>query len=335
MNPELIYSEYRDDALAHQVGAAKYSSFAAMPFRDQDGYNSAAIFKDVVCGASKLANELVKGRAAELRKLRLFDDPKRVDQRPGLATEITEDIVIDILKSHFFIADLTFANPGVLIETGVALGLKPTKQIILLLQGSPSHLHFDIKDNRVINYNDPDGLKKIAEALIATAEEFEKQHELRVKSVTRRLNPSAIKVLWDYGSSNINTSAGTPVALDQTIIDNALHAVSGLKASDPHEWLRRTIDITARFDGACQELVERRLFEMDYKPNLVLSTVYQAGQIATDLGDTWGLHPTPLGLAVIDSLWPFLRRSKATTSRPGFGVRIVRTPPSPPPSSIP
>ncbi len=81
---------------------------------------------------------------------RQFSPPRRIDDEPGVAGVVTEDIVVRILESHLFLADLTFENPGVLLEVGVALGLKPNNQIILILQGSPSALHFDIRNNRVI-----------------------------------------------------------------------------------------------------------------------------------------------------------------------------------------
>ena len=49
---------------------------------------------------------------------------------------ITEEIVVRILESHLFIADLTFENPGVVLETGIAMGLKSNRQVILITQES-------------------------------------------------------------------------------------------------------------------------------------------------------------------------------------------------------
>lgn len=40
MNPERIYRQYRDDALAHQLTADKYSTFVAMPFSEHFSYHS-------------------------------------------------------------------------------------------------------------------------------------------------------------------------------------------------------------------------------------------------------------------------------------------------------
>src|SRR5262249_192471 len=104
----------------------------------------------------------------------------------------------DILESHFFVADLTFANPGVLLETGAALGLKPTKQIILLLQGKTEELHFDIRNNRVIPYDRDGAVEEIAAAFSAAARAFEDDRQRYVESVTRSLSPEAIASLFCY-----------------------------------------------------------------------------------------------------------------------------------------
>jgi hypothetical protein len=89
------------------------------------------------------------------------------------ASEITDDIVEAILNSHFFLADLTLANQGVLVELGVALALKSARRIVLIAQGNLSDLHFDIRDNRVIQYDQPDAAQNIARALIDGARGFE------------------------------------------------------------------------------------------------------------------------------------------------------------------
>ena len=67
------------------------------------------------------------------------------------AAVITEEIILRILESHIFMADVTFENAGVLLETGIALGTKPNRQIILITQGSHGDLHFDLRNNHVIS----------------------------------------------------------------------------------------------------------------------------------------------------------------------------------------
>ncbi len=138
MNPDRIYSQHRDEALAKQITAGEYVTFVAMPFTEHFSYRSRNVFDEVIRAAVD--------RASERREvLRPFGAPKRTDEDPGIARVITEDIVVSILESHIFVADLTFENPNVVLETGVALGLKPNGQIILLLKGQPDELHFDIR----------------------------------------------------------------------------------------------------------------------------------------------------------------------------------------------
>ena len=86
-----------------------------MPFRDQFSYRSDRVFADVIEAA------VAETRAAGLT--RQFAKPIRADKLTPNASEITDDIVEAILNSHFFLADLTLANQGVLVELGVALGI--------------------------------------------------------------------------------------------------------------------------------------------------------------------------------------------------------------------
>jgi hypothetical protein len=134
--------------------------FVAMPYKDQFSYRSNEIYNRVIKAAAVHANSLKQA-------LRKFADPKRADAGAGTALVITESILTDILYSHVFIADLTFENAGVLLETGIAMGLKPNPQIIFITQGDFSDLHFDIRNNNVISYNESDAVPKIAQAMIA------------------------------------------------------------------------------------------------------------------------------------------------------------------------
>ena len=146
MNPDRIWRELSNDALAHQVNADEYGVFVAMPFRSQFSYRSEDVFTQVIDNAVRQAN-------TEAPPRRFATPPTRSDKLAPNASEITEEIIERIMFDHFFIADLTLANHGVLVEVGVALSLKTPRQIILIAQGDLRELHFDIKDNRVIQYD--------------------------------------------------------------------------------------------------------------------------------------------------------------------------------------
>jgi hypothetical protein len=167
MNPQRIYEQHRDDALASLITAERYKTFVAMPFRQRFSYRQKEIYENVIKAAAEKANAL--GLAE-----RGFDPPKRTDDIGLPAAVITEEIVVQILESHFFMADLTNENPGVLLETGIALGLKANTQIILITQDNLTDLHFDLRNNNIISYNPPDAVETIGKALITCAQAFEK-----------------------------------------------------------------------------------------------------------------------------------------------------------------
>jgi hypothetical protein len=273
MNPDRIYREYRDDALAKQFTATQYSTFVAMPFQDQFSYRQKEVFA-LFCEATKKATQQNTAR-------RPFAEPRRVDSGPRVASQVTEEIVVRILESHFFIADLTFENAGVLVETGIALGLKPTKQIILVTQGSPSELHFDINHNTVIRYDNHDAADQISLALIGAAEAFEAECNRYVGSVKNRLTPEAILCLNSYGKRRM---------VDRT---SSLH-------SGNVEYLRFLFgDELSKlaFQAAFRELIDKNLMQTDY----------QKGVYSEEHGgpvDKWGGHVTPLGRLFIDMIWP-------------------------------
>ncbi len=162
MNLDRIYSQYRDDALADQITAKAYSTFVAMPFSERFSYRSRQIYTEVIQTAAIRATGKNFFTFSFLHHEELM-------KNLGVAGVVTEDIIVQILKSHLFLADLTFENPGVLLEVGIALGLKPNNQIILILQGHPNSLHFDIRNNRVIRYDQEKAVDDIAGALIAGA----------------------------------------------------------------------------------------------------------------------------------------------------------------------
>ncbi len=127
MNPERIYSQYQENALAKQITSTEYNIFVAMPFQERYSYPSRNIFKNIMNASVLKANSL----SGTDRK---FSHPLRADDEPGTAGLITEDIIVRILECHIFLADITFQNPGVLLEIGISFGLKPNKQIVLITQ---------------------------------------------------------------------------------------------------------------------------------------------------------------------------------------------------------
>lgn len=272
MNPDRIYSQYRDDALAMQATAKEYSTFIAMPFANRFSYNSQQIFKEVIQAAATKANELNQAP-------RKFAVPKRADDGAGTAVVITEAIVTEILYSHLFIADLTFENSGVLLETGVAMGLKPNQQIILITQGDLRDLHFDIRNNKVFSYNPAGALTKIAEAMIAAAKSFEADTEKRIESIKSVLTSDAVHVLHVYGIFQKKNPL-------QSLCRQLSEQIFGDKNRSDE-----------RFEAATRELLEKSLLYTDYKPNA-----------APGGGDRFGMHATKLGWVVISRMWPELAR---------------------------
>jgi hypothetical protein len=271
MNPERIYRQHRDDALAQQITADTYSTFVAMPFGERFSYRSKQIYAEVIQAAAQRASQLGQAR-------RPFSPPRRIDDEPGVAGVITEDIIIKILESHLFLADLTFENPGVLLEVGVALGLKPNSQIILILQGDPGALHFDIRNNRVIRYDRPEAIDSIASA-------FETDCEKYIEAITKTMTSDAILCLNWYGRMCRDNPGQTP----------SLHRA----AMGPYF---EGADARIRFGDATRELLERRLLWSDYRVGTIPG------------GDAFGMHATELGWRVIEHMWTDLRRPERADS---------------------
>jgi hypothetical protein len=194
MNPEIIYTNFRDEALADMFSSDQYRTFVAMPFRERFSYHPDIILERVIHKAAAEANE---NRGDQLKE---FLMPQTVAGEPPIANVITEDIVKSILFSHFFIGDLTGGNGGVLIETGIAMSFKSNTQIILITQDPLDQLHFDIRNNRVISYN-PDGkTDEIKDAFLAAARSFENDRERYVTQVSRSLSIDATQTLHCYAT---------------------------------------------------------------------------------------------------------------------------------------
>jgi hypothetical protein len=276
MNPERIYRQYRDDALAKQVTASEYTTFVAMPFGDQFSYHSRDILRNVIQKAAMRANE-------KQRSQRRFAQPLRIDEHAGTALVITEEIIVQILESHLFIADLTFENTGVILETGIALGLKPNSQIVLITQGNLSDLHFDIRNNNVISYKNDDSVDEIAKALIAGANAFEVDKGRYITAIIETLSPDAVICLKHYGK------------IQQENHINSLHAGVACNVF-PNDG--RACE---RFDAGTCALLRARLIRTDWPTR------------PANEPEFFGMHATDLGWAVIGDKWTELKKPSAVT----------------------
>jgi len=160
----------------------------------------------------------------------------------------------------------------VLLETGIAMGMKPNTQIILITQGSYQELHFDIRNNNVFCYNGNDAITQLAERFIAAAKAFEDEADKRIRLIKRRLSPDAVALLKAYRQ------------LKQLHPGFSLHAgvaaqiLAGCRACE-------------RFDAAARELLENRLLWTDWQSKVAEGV------------DLFGMHPTPIGTEFIRHEW--------------------------------
>jgi hypothetical protein len=265
MNPDRIYSNYRDDALAQQIAEKEYRTFVAMPFTNSFSYRYQAVLDGVIRAAAKNASDQNKTKKA-------FAPPSIVSDGPTGAISITEKIVEEILYSHIFLADLTFNNPGVLLETGIAMGLKPNTQIVLIMQGSYDELHFDIRNNNVFNYNGKDAERDLAERFVSAANAFEQEADRRIRLIQERLSPDAIALLRAYMEiQKKNRAASLHAGI-------ATQVLPGCRACE-------------RFDAAARELLANHLLWTDWQAK------------AAEGVDFFGMHATPIGKEFIRTVW--------------------------------
>ena len=71
---------------------------------------------------------------------------------------LSDQIHSAIRRAEFVVADLTGANPNVLFEVGLALGLN--KPVLLLSQGPTKEMPFDLQQLQVAMYR-PDDLTAV------------------------------------------------------------------------------------------------------------------------------------------------------------------------------
>ncbi|MFB3918954.1 MAG: hypothetical protein ACE14U_02675 [Candidatus Velamenicoccus archaeovorus] len=288
MNPEIIYTNYRDEALAEKFSADAYSSFVAMPLADHFSYHPKEVLAKVIREATNSAN---RERTGEIKE---FLPPETALEIPGTANVITEDIVKKILSSHFFIGDLTGGNAGVLIETGIAMAFKSNSQIILITQHSLDELHFDIRNNRVISYNPNGNIDEIKKALLSAAGNLEEDRKKYVTQVSRGLTIDAIRTIHFYAQmyQNPQAQAGQPGLFGKWDEKRQLQGnIPEFFKGDYGE------DAILMFQLTMQELLKKRLIWTDYSSRLEGAVEHHG----------WAAHLTRLGWLLVKNLWPYYK----------------------------
>ena len=289
MNVDQIYQLQRDDAFAEQFDADDYETFVAMPFNNQAGYSADRI-KDLLCNHVHVrANTLLNPPPGARR----FAPLRRVDAGSA-AIVITDEIIRRILTSHFFLADLSGQNFGVVLETGIGLALKPNGRVVLFTQDERDKLHFDIKVTNINRYTEADLVEQAAQAMVSVARNFETEADRYIRFVSRSITPDAHRILNIYGRIWKGHVLGTPAPSlhEDTAARYSADRFDGISGS-------------AAFHNAARELLERRLLRMGYEPS--------------QGGDWYGLHATKLGWKVIETIWhhdPEMRQSPDAPTGP-------------------
>ena len=294
MNVDHIYQFQRDDAFAAQFSAQEYQTFVAMPFSNRGGYPEPRIKKLLLEEVHIWANNVLSSDSK-----RKFAPLHRVDGdgSAGGSVVITDQIVTDILKSHFFVGDLTGCNFGVVLEAGVGLALKPNERVLLFTQDDTASLHFDLKVTNINRYTEENFVERAAEALVSAAAAFETEADRYIRFLSSQVTPDAIIVLNYYGRLWKGWQPGN----NQPSIYEEKMAGDILPFRGP--------DARIAFQQAIRELLQKRLFWTHYQPN-------------TGVGiDSFGLHSTKLGWRVIEHLWqhdPQMREPAGSVTGPNL-----------------
>ena len=274
MNVDHIYQLQRDDAFAAQFSATEYQTFVAIPFTNRGGYPEARIKALLLEKVHEHANAFLPAPPAN----RTFAPLRRVDNGHGGATVITDQIVSDILACHFFLGDLTGGNLGVVLETGIALALKPNGRVLLFTQDDSASVHFDLRVTNINRYNEDDLVEKAARTLVGAANAFEAEASQYIRFLSSQLTSDAIMVLNIYGRLWKDRQPALQPSLFHRI-------------AEPYNTIFTGPAGRVVFNDAVRELSARRLFWTDYKTNV------EPGE------DSYGLHATKLGWRVIEHLW--------------------------------
>lgn len=273
MNVDLIYQLQRDNAFAEQFQATEYRTFVAMPFNNRGGYPEGRIY-DLIKRVHEQANKLLPEDSR-----RHFAKLQRVDEITSGTVTITDEIIRQVLSCHFFWGDMTGCNFGVVLETGLALALKPNERVLLYTQDGTHSLHFDLAVTRITQYKESDLVENLAQDLARAAKHFELEADRYIRFVSSQLTPDAINVLNIYGRLWKDRS-------DSSITLSLFHRIAERYMDHFTETSGRIL-----FNDAVRELSAKRLMWTDYQTNT--SPGY----------DSYGLHATKLGWRVIEHLW--------------------------------
>ena len=292
MNVELIYRQYREEAFANQFADTKYRTFVAMPFGNTGGYPAQRV-KKLLASVHKHENKKLPANAK-----RKFAQLRRVDEITSGTMVITDEIIRQILESHFFWADITGCNFGVVLETGIALALKPNKRVIVFTQDGVYQLHFDLRVTRVGEYNENTLVPNLVDELVKAAKSFEDEGDRYITSVSMQLTSDAISLLNIYGRRYIDL----PHPKAQPALFHSV-AASMNKAFDGEVG-------RALFQEAARELSAHYLVWTHYKTNV--------GE-----GDIYGVHATELGWTVITHLWAHNKKMRKPAHAPTSPDKIL------------
>lgn len=291
MNVDSIYQLQRDDSFASQFSAAEYQTFVAMPFTNRGGYPEGRIHK-FLAKVHEKSNSMLPAESK-----RKFAPLRRVDEITSGTITITDEIIKQILICHFFWGDLTGCNFGVVLETGLALALKPNKRVLLFTQDGTHSLHFDLAVTRITPYTERNLVKQLSEDLVKAAECFELEADKYIRFISSQLTGDAIYVLNAFGRLYKERKSGSPAP---TIFYRLTLPMF------PH--FKESAGRVA-FNDAVRELSTRRLFWTDYQTNV------EPGK------DGYGLRATALGWCVIEHLWnhdPLMRKPDDAPTGPNL-----------------
>jgi hypothetical protein len=273
MNVDSIYQLQRDDAFAAQFSATEYQTFVAMPFSNRGGYPARQIRK-LLAKVHARANSLLPAGSE-----RQFAALRRVDEVTSGTVTITDKIINEVLSCHFFWGDLTGCNFGVVLETGLALALKPNERVLLFTQDGTHSLHFDLAVTRIVTYTETGLVNQVAKDLVQAANYFESEADRYIRFLSSQLTADAIYVLNLYGRLWKGWRPSSPPR-------SIFHQIAA-------KHIKHFAGPAGRlsFNDAVRELSARRLFWTNYEPNVSAGT------------DQYGLHATKLGWRVIEHLW--------------------------------
>jgi hypothetical protein len=289
MNVDQIYRFHRDEAFAKQFTASSYTTFVAMPFRRTDGYDADDIYRYLKEKVHLRADQLGQGLP------RSFAPLERASEHKGTALVVTDLITTRILEDHFFVGDLTGNNAGAILETGIALALKPNRRLVLITQDPHDALHFDLKVTYVTRYKPGTLVEIVARALVEAAGLFEEETRHYITQVSASLTSDAISVLNVYGRLWKDPKRGSQ---KPSIFQKVAGAYNDVFASE----IGRVL-----FEQATRELFAHRLLWTDYRSNV------PAGS------DSFGHHATELGWRVIEEIWkhdPLMRKPAGAPTGP-------------------